>query len=66
MGGTNAWKVCAIDPQTSVAVYFEIVNQHSAPIAQGQKGLVQFLTHYQNSRGQRILRVTTGAYTTSH
>lgn len=51
--------MCALDPQTSVAVYFEIVNQHTNPIPQGQKGLIQFLTHYQNSRGQRILRVTT-------
>lgn len=59
IGGTNAWKVCAIDPQTSLGVYFEIVNQHTNPIPAGQKGLVQFLTHYQNSRGQRILRVTT-------
>jgi len=59
MGNTTAWKLCGLDPNATVAFYFEVVNQHSNPIPQGQKGLVQILTHYQNSSGQRILRVTT-------
>jgi len=61
IGGTSAWRVCALDATSTLAVYFEVVNQHSNPIPPGQLGLVQFLTNYINSRGQRILRVTTAA-----
>ncbi len=62
VGGTNAWRLCGIDPQSTVALYFEIVNQHAAPIPPGQRGLIQLLTHYQNARGQRLLRCTTVAH----
>jgi len=62
IGGTSAWKLCSADPNSTVAMYFEVVNQHSNPIPQGQKGLVQFLTSYQNANGQKILRVTTVAH----
>lgn len=27
VGGTSAWRVCAIDPTTSLAVIFEVANQ---------------------------------------
>ena len=27
VGGTCAWKVCGLEPQTTLAVFFEIVNQ---------------------------------------
>lgn len=59
IGGTTAWKMCSLDPNVSIAVYFEVVNQQ--PAAPGSKGLIQFLTHYQSSSGQRVLRVTTVA-----
>eukprot|EP01113_Clastostelium_recurvatum_P016077 TRINITY_DN1911_c0_g1_i1.p1 TRINITY_DN1911_c0_g1~~TRINITY_DN1911_c0_g1_i1.p1 ORF type:complete len:769 (+),score=200.66 TRINITY_DN1911_c0_g1_i1:123-2429(+) len=59
MGGTSAWKICGVDPGSTYALYFEVVNQHTNPIPPEQTGLIQFLTHYQNSSGQRILRVTT-------
>lgn len=59
MGNTTVWKVCGLDPNCTFGFYFEVVNQHANPIPPGQKGLVQFLTHYQNSSGQKILRVTT-------
>jgi len=62
IGGTCAWKMCSIDAYSTVAFYFEVVNQHSNPIPQGQKGLIQFLTNYQNVAGQRVLRVTTVAH----
>ena len=58
IGGTTAWRVCVIDPTSTIAVYFEVANVN-APITRGQKAIVQFQTHYQNSAGQRILRVTT-------
>ena len=33
--------------------YFEVVNQHNAPIPQGGRGAIQFVTQYQHSSGQR-------------
>ncbi|XP_068683716.1 protein transport protein Sec23A-like [Montipora capricornis] len=61
VGGTCAWKLCGLDPQTTVAVFFEIVNQHTAPVPQGGRGCIQFITQYQHSSGQRRVRVTTCA-----
>lgn len=59
IGNTCSWKACGVDPSTTYAFYFEVVNQHSNPIPQGQNGIIQFQTQYQNAAGQRILRVTT-------
>ncbi|XP_076833603.1 protein transport protein Sec23A [Brachyhypopomus gauderio] len=58
-GGTSQWKICGLDPNTTLAIYFEVVNQHNAPIPQGGRGAVQFVTQYQHSSGQRRIRVTT-------
>lgn len=33
--------------------------QHNAPIPQGGRGYLQFITQYQHSSGQRRVRVTT-------
>lgn len=60
MGNTTAWKMCGLDANSTVGIYFEVVNQHNNP-PQGQRGLVQIQTTYQNASGQRILRVTTVA-----
>ena len=38
-----------------------MVNQHGAPIPQGGRGCLQFITQYQHSSGQRRVRVTTVA-----
>jgi protein transport protein SEC23 len=62
MGNTSAWKVCGADTTSTIAFYFEVVNQHTNPIPSGQKGIVQFLTNYQNAKGEKILRVTTVAH----
>lgn len=59
VGGTSAWKICSLDPTASVAFYFDVVNQPTTPVGRGHRGVLQFLTQYQNSMGQRILRVTT-------
>lgn len=37
------------------------VLQHNAPIPQGGRGAIQFVTQYQHSSGQRRIRVTTTA-----
>ncbi|XP_061761986.1 protein transport protein Sec23A [Nerophis ophidion] len=58
-GGSCQWKMCALDPSTTVALYFEVVNQHNAPIPQGGRGALQFVTHYQHSSGLRRIRVST-------
>ncbi|XP_021966081.1 protein transport protein Sec23A isoform X2 [Folsomia candida] len=59
VGGTCQWKFCVIDPSTTVSMFFEIVNQHGAPIPQGGRGCIQFITQYQHATGQQRVRVTT-------
>jgi protein transport protein SEC23 len=59
VGGTTTWRLPGLDQSTSVGVYLEVINQHTAQIPAGQRGLLQLLTHYQTAKGQRILRVTT-------
>uniref|UniRef100_A0AAZ3SCE7 Protein transport protein SEC23 n=1 Tax=Oncorhynchus tshawytscha TaxID=74940 RepID=A0AAZ3SCE7_ONCTS len=61
VGGTTQWKICSLSPSTTLALYFEVVNQHNAPIPQGGRGAVQFVTQYQHSNTQRRIRVTTVA-----
>uniref|UniRef100_A0A3Q4I2I3 Protein transport protein SEC23 n=1 Tax=Neolamprologus brichardi TaxID=32507 RepID=A0A3Q4I2I3_NEOBR len=58
-GGTSQWKVCGLNPSTTLGIYFEVVNQHNAPVPQGGRGAVQFVTQYQHSNTQRRIRVTT-------
>ncbi len=35
MGGTTQWKLCTVTPNSTMAFFFEIVNQHAAPVPQG-------------------------------
>lgn len=59
IGGTSAWRLCSLDPNTSLAIYFEVVNQHSTPIPEGQYRYVQYTTRYQHGSGQYRMRVST-------
>lgn len=59
MGNTVQWKLCTMNPNSTMASFFEVVNQHAAPIPQGGRGCIQFITQYQHSSGQRRIRVTT-------
>lgn len=59
IGNTSAWKVCGLDSSSTFSFYLEVVNQHTNPIPQGQQGMVQFQTQYQNAQGQKVLRITT-------
>ena len=61
VGGTAGWKINGLYPTTTLALFFEVVNQHNAPIPQGGRGYVQFITQYQHSSGQRRIRVSTMA-----
>lgn len=47
MGNTVQWKMCTFNPSTTIALFFEVVNQHTAPIPQGGRGCIQFITQYQ-------------------
>lgn len=78
IGGTNAWRCCALDPNSSLAFFFEIspsaLAARASAAASGKggaqhtsrHGMVQFLTVYQHSNGHRVLRVTTLAYAWSN
>ncbi|KAI6029823.1 hypothetical protein PISMIDRAFT_592982 [Pisolithus microcarpus 441] len=59
IGQTSAWRLNAITPRTSTAVYFEVVTPAGQALQPGSRGLIQFVTHYQHSSGQQRLRVTT-------
>lgn len=59
IGGTTAWKLCGLNDTSTLAFFLEVVNQHQAPIPQGGRGCIQFITHYQHSSGLRKVRVTT-------
>jgi len=61
MGNTVQWKLCTLSPNTTMAFFFEVANQHAAPIPQGGRGCIQFITQYQHPSGQRRIRVTTVA-----
>ncbi|XP_057315029.1 protein transport protein Sec23A-like [Hydractinia symbiolongicarpus] len=61
IGNTTAWKVSGLDLNTTNAFFFEVANSHTAPIPQGGRGCIQFITQYQHSSGQRRVRVTTCA-----
>ena len=61
LGQTTSWRMCSFTPTSTIAVYYEVVNQHSNPIPNGQPFFLQFCTRYKTSDGQIRLRVTTVA-----
>ncbi|KAL1219280.1 Protein transport protein SEC23 F [Cardamine amara subsp. amara] len=59
-GNTNAWKLCGLDKSTCLTVFFDLSSTGStAPGAVNPQLYLQFVTSYQNSEGQTLLRVTT-------
>lgn len=61
IGGTSAWRLCTLDPKTTVAAYFEVVNPHANPIRDDQYRYIQFITQYLHPSGETRMRVTTTA-----
>jgi protein transport protein SEC23 len=59
IGGTSQWKMSGLDPNSTYAFYFEVVNAHSTIIPTDQYGIIQFRTSYQHPTGYKIQRVTT-------
>lgn len=59
-GSTNAWKINAIHPNTTLAFYFDVVNQQN-PTNMNTPAIrcFQYVTAYQHPSGEYRLRVTT-------
>jgi protein transport protein SEC23 len=47
------------DPSTTMAFFFDVVNNNAAPLPQHKRRYIQFLTTYQTAVGRTHLRVTT-------
>lgn len=56
VGGTSSWKMGALSPNHSYAVFFEVANQVVSPNA-----YIQYVTTYQHSSGTYRTKVTTQA-----
>lgn len=62
IGGTSSWKLCGIMPQSTYAIYFDVVNTKSPTLhanEQPPQAFIQFITYYQHASGGFRLRVTT-------
>lgn len=57
VGGTCQYRVCALSPQHSYAIFFDVANV--SPLPPTAQSYIQFITHYQHSSGTYRLRVTT-------
>jgi protein transport protein SEC23 len=58
-GGTTAWGLGGVDPNTTVAIYFDVSNPGTTPLPEGKRRYIQFLTKYQHANGRTRLRATT-------
>jgi protein transport protein SEC23 len=56
-GGTSAWSIGGIDPNTTIAIYFDVSN--TTKVADGKRRYIQFLTKYLHASGETRLRATT-------
>eukprot|EP00457_Paulinella_chromatophora_P001779 gb/GEZN01001781.1/.p1 GENE.gb/GEZN01001781.1/~~gb/GEZN01001781.1/.p1 ORF type:complete len:747 (+),score=118.53 gb/GEZN01001781.1/:81-2321(+) len=59
-GGTIAWNIGGLDPLTTAAVFFEVVNEAASEAPQAY---MQFVATYTDSGGTLVQRVTTVAKT---
>ncbi|CAA3007350.1 transport SEC23-like [Olea europaea subsp. europaea] len=59
-GNTTAWKMCGLDRNTCMTVFFDISsNEKSDPSGTNPQLYIQFITSYQSPEGQTRLRSTT-------
>uniref|UniRef100_A0A0E0F5B1 Protein transport protein SEC23 n=1 Tax=Oryza meridionalis TaxID=40149 RepID=A0A0E0F5B1_9ORYZ len=60
-GNTTAWKMCGLDRNTSLTVFFDVSpsERSSQPGHQNPDLYIQFVTSYQHPEGQMRIRVTT-------
>ena len=59
IGGTSQWYMGGIDPNTTMAFFFDVTNTTTAPMPPHKRRYFQFLTTYLASTGKLRLRVTT-------
>jgi len=59
-GQTKAWAMAGLDPDTTVAFYFEVATQD--PLPDGRSYYLQFQTQYQAPSGEHKVRITTMAF----
>lgn len=57
IGGTTAWGLGGVDPNTTIAIYFDVSNTGNT--SEGKRRYIQFLTKYQHANGRTRLRATT-------
>jgi protein transport protein SEC23 len=57
--GTTAWTAGSLDPNTTIAFYFDVANTDAKTFQQGKQSYVQFQTKYLHPSGRKRLRVTT-------
>lgn len=57
LGGTSQYRLCAISPQHTYAIFFDVANTQALPA--NAQSYVQFITHYQHTSGSYRMRVTT-------
>ena len=55
VGGTYAWSMGAIDPSSTIAFYFEVVNQPSNPLPAGKRHHLQPVERSRNAEYPRTL-----------
>ncbi|KAL5542793.1 hypothetical protein UlMin_010503 [Ulmus minor] len=60
-GNTTEWKMCGLDSSTCLTVFFDLSSsdRSNTPGVSNPQLFLQFLTRYQNTDGQMMLRVTT-------
>ncbi len=58
-GGTNSWSLGGVDPNTTVAIYFDVSNPGNTPLPEGKRRYIQFITKYLHANGRTRLRSTT-------
>ncbi|KAL2530998.1 Sec23/Sec24 protein transport family protein [Forsythia ovata] len=59
-GNTTAWKMCGLDRNTCMTIFFDISsNEKSDPSGTNPQLYIQFITSYQTPDGQTRLRATT-------
>ncbi|VDN16337.1 unnamed protein product, partial [Dibothriocephalus latus] len=53
IGHTSVWRLNGLTPASTFGIFFDVTNQHQAPLPPGGRGYVQIVTQYQHASGQR-------------
>lgn len=61
VGKTSAWSLGGMDPNTTVAIYFDMAAKNAQELRGARQGYIQVITTYRHSNGSTRLRVSTVA-----